>query len=87
MIDRFYAEPGSYSFKDINTVIAECKWLSPLLAVETAQKAMIVLGAFGYTKESPLEMAMRGAMSYVVGAEGAGNIMKLIIARDALGIS
>jgi acyl-CoA dehydrogenase len=87
MIDRFYAEPGSYSFKDINTIIAECKWLSPLLAVETAQKAMITLGAFGYTKESPVEMAMRGAMSYVVGAEGAGNIMKLIIARDARGIS
>ena len=42
-------------------------------------------GAFGYTKESPLEMAMRAAMSYVVGAEGSANIMKLIIARDALG--
>jgi len=86
MIDRYYAEPGSFSFKEINAVIAQCKWLSPLLAVETAQKAMIVLGAFGYTRESPLEMAMRGVMSYVVGAEGAGNIMKIIIARDALGI-
>lgn len=87
MIDRFYAEPGSFTHKEINTIIAQCKWQAPLLAVEAAQKAMIVLGAFGYTKESPLEMAMRGAMSYVVGAEGAGNIMKLIIARDALGIS
>ncbi len=87
MIDRFYAEKGSFSFKEINTIVAQCKWQAPLLAVEAAQKAMIILGAFGYTKESPVEMAMRGAMSYVVGAEGAGNIMKIIIARDALGIS
>ena len=87
MIDRFYAEPGSFTYKDVNTIIAQCKWQAPLLAVEAAQKAMITLGAFGYTKEAPVEMAMRGAMSYVVGAEGAGNIMKLIIARDALGIT
>ena len=85
MIDKYYAEPGSFTQKEINVVIAQCKWLAPLLAVEAAQKAMIVLGAFGYTKESPLEMAMRGAMSYVAGAEGAANIMKLIIARDAFG--
>ncbi len=85
MIDRYYADPGSFTQKEINVIVAQCKWLAPLLAVEAAQKAMIVLGAFGYTKESPLEMAMRGAMSYVVGAEGAANIMKLIIARDALG--
>jgi len=85
MIDMYYAEPGSFTQKDINVAIAECKWLSPLLAVETAQKAMVILGAFGYTKESPLEMAMRGAMSYVVGAEGAANVMKLIIVRDVFG--
>jgi acyl-CoA dehydrogenase len=45
----------------------------------------MILGAFGYTKDSPLEMAMRGAMSYVAGAEGATNIMKIIIARDVFG--
>jgi hypothetical protein len=28
---------------------------------------------------------MRGAMSYVAGAEGATNIMKIIIARDVFG--
>ena len=45
----------------------------------------MILGAFGYTKESPLEMAMRGAMSYVAGAEGSSNVMKTIIARDIFG--
>ncbi len=87
MIDKYYAEPGSVTHKEINVIIAQCKWQAPLLAVDAAHKAMVVLGAFGYTKESPVEMAMRGAMSYVVGAEGSANIMKLIIARDALGVS
>jgi acyl-CoA dehydrogenase len=45
----------------------------------------MICGAFGYTKDSPLEMAMRGAMSYVSGAEGAANIMKIIISRDIFG--
>ena len=85
MIDKFYSEPGSFTQKEINVVIAQCKWLAPLLAVDAAKQAIIIQGAFGYTKESPLEMAMRGAMSYVAGAEGAANIMKIIIARDAFG--
>lgn len=85
MIDRYYAEPGSFTQKDINIVVAQCKWLAPQLAVDAAKQAIMILGAFGYTKESPLEMALRGAMSYVAGAEGAANIMKIIIARDAFG--
>lgn len=85
MIDRYYSEPGSFTQKEINVVIAQCKWLAPLLAAEVAQHAMIWHGAAGYTKELPLEMALRGAMSYVVGAEGAANIMKLIIVREVFG--
>ena len=85
MIDKFYSEPGSFTQKEINVVIAQCKWLSPQLAIDIARDAIMILGAFGYTKESPVEMAMRGAMSYVAGAEGAANIMKIIIARDVFG--
>jgi acyl-CoA dehydrogenase len=85
MIDRYYAEPGSFTQKEINIVVAQCKWLAPQLAVDAAKQAIMILGAIGYTKELPLEMALRGAMSYVAGAEGAANIMKVIIARDALG--
>ena len=87
MCDTYYSEPGSFTQKDINIVIAQCKLEAPLLSVEIAKHAIMVLGAFGYTKESPLEMAMRGLMSYVSGAEGAYNIMKTIIARDALVLS
>jgi len=46
---------------------------------------MIWLGAYGYTKECPLEMGLRGIMSYCVGAEGGLNIQRIIIARELLG--
>ena len=85
MIDKYYSEPGSFTQKQINPIIAQCKWLAPQLAVEAAKRAIMICGAFGYTKDSPLEMAMRGAMSYVSGAEGAANIMKIIISRDIFG--
>jgi acyl-CoA dehydrogenase len=32
-----------------------------------------------------LELAYRGVLSYVVGAEGTTNIQKLIIAREKIG--
>ena len=46
---------------------------------------MMYHGAFGYTKETPLEMLLRGVMSYEVGAEGGLMIMRGIIARDVWG--
>ena len=46
---------------------------------------MMYHGAFGYTKETPLEMLLRGVMSYEVGAEGGLMIMRGIIARDEWG--
>jgi acyl-CoA dehydrogenase len=85
MIDRYYAEPGSFTQKEINVAVAECKLVAPLLAAEIAKHAIMVLGGFGYTKQSVLEMALRGVMSYVAGAEGAANIMKIIVARDVFG--
>jgi acyl-CoA dehydrogenase len=85
MIDTYYAEPGSVTQKEINIAVAECKLVAPLLAADVAKHAIMVLGGFGYTKQSPLEMALRGVMSYVAGAEGAANIMKIIISRDVFG--
>jgi Acyl-CoA dehydrogenase, C-terminal domain. len=42
-------------------------------------------GAYAYTKESPIHRAWLGLFSYTIGAEGAQNIMKYIIARDLIG--
>ncbi|MFQ6127176.1 MAG: acyl-CoA dehydrogenase, partial [Candidatus Heimdallarchaeota archaeon] len=38
-----------------------------------------------YFKELPLYRAWLGVFSYVVGAEGAQNIMRYIIARNTIG--
>jgi acyl-CoA dehydrogenase len=84
MIDQHYKD-GSFSNKEINQTIAFCKLKAPQLGVEIVKHAMMYHGALGYSKESPLEMCMRGLMSYVVGAEGGANIMKIIIARELMG--
>ena len=84
MIDQHYKD-GSFSNKEINQTIAMCKLRAPLLAVEIVKHSMMYHGALGYSKETPMEMCMRGLMSYVVGAEGGANIMKIIIARELLG--
>jgi acyl-CoA dehydrogenase len=84
MIDQ-HCKDGSFSNKEINQTIAMCKLRAPLLAVEIAKHSMMYHGALGYSKETPIEMCMRGLMSYVVGAEGGANIMKIIIARELMG--
>ena len=85
MIGYESQNPGTFSRKDINKVIATCKCLSPSLGHEVARHGMMYHGAFGYTKETPLEMMLRGIMSYEVGAEGGLNVMRGIIARDLWG--
>jgi acyl-CoA dehydrogenase len=84
MIDQHYKD-GSFSTKEINQAISICKLKAPSLGVEIVKHSMMQHGALGYSKESPLEMCMRGLMSYVVGAEGGANIMKIIIAREFMG--
>ena len=84
MIDQHYKD-GSFSNKEINQAIAICKLRAPLMSVDIVKHSMMYHGALGYSKETPLEMCMRGLMSYVVGAEGGANIMKIIIARELMG--
>jgi len=83
--DQYYVEPGFTTQRELSRIISICKMEAPLLSVEIARRAMMHHGAFGYTKDCPLEMALRGAMSYVVGAEGGYHIQKLIIAREYIG--
>lgn len=85
MIDMFYREPGSFSRKEINEAIAVCKLTAPSLALDIVKHSMMYHGAFAFTKDCPLEMALRGLMSYVVGAEGGANIMRIIIGREFIG--
>ncbi len=85
LVDQFYQDPSSVTRKEINSNVAICKLTAPLLTLDIAKHAMMYHGALGYSKETPLEMLMRGVMSYVVGAEGGANIMRIIIGREFIG--
>lgn len=84
MNDRKYREKG-FSSLEVSRMIAACKLIAPHFAFDVYKHAMIWMGAYGYTKECPLEMGLRGIMSYCVGAEGASNIQRTVIARELLG--
>lgn len=73
------------SVNEFTKYSAMSKLLAPQLGIEIISEVMKWLGAYGYTKEAGVEMALRGIYSYYVGAEGAQNIMKIIIAREILG--
>jgi acyl-CoA dehydrogenase len=84
MQDKRYKE-NKFSPLEVSKMIAATKLIAPHLAFDIYKHAMIWLGAYGYTKECPLEMGLRGIMSYCVGAEGATNIQRTVIARELLG--
>jgi len=84
MMDKRYKE-NRFSPLEVTKMIAACKLLAPHLAFDIFKHVMIWLGAYGYTKECPVEMGLRGIMSYCVGAEGATNIQRTVIARELLG--
>jgi acyl-CoA dehydrogenase len=84
MQDKRYKE-GKFSALEVSRMIAACKLIAPHFAFDVYKHVMVWMGAYGYTKECPLEMGLRGIMSYCVGAEGASNIQRTVIARELLG--
>ncbi len=81
--DRFYR--GEASREQLNMLSAASK----IKAVETAFKvfetAMKTLGGISFVKETNIYRGLLGSLSYLVGAEGAQNIMRYIVARDLIG--
>lgn len=67
---------------NLETSIA--KYSAAEAAAFSADAALRILGAYGYSTEFPVERYLRDAKSYQI-VEGSSNIQKLIIAQDALG--
>ena len=65
------------------TVMA--KYYACDVASRVADSALRIHGAYGYSSEYPVERLLRDAKLYQIG-EGASNIMRRIIALDALGM-
>jgi len=70
---------------EVSKYVSACKLKVPQFAFKVFERVMLWMGAWGYTKECPLEMGLRGIMSYYIGAEGAMNIQRVIITRELLG--
>jgi len=91
MLDKKYekAEQGKMPDRSMSLECAKwismCKLLAPQLAFDIFYDTMLWFGAYGYTKECPLEMGLRGVMSYCIGAEGTMNVQRIVIARELLG--
>ena len=81
-----YTLKGDRSHKsEVDRAVASVKLTAPPIAFETVKRVMMWFGAAGYTKDVGLELGLRGVMSYMVGAEGGLNIMRIILGRELLG--
>ncbi|HTT26160.1 MAG TPA: acyl-CoA dehydrogenase, partial [Thermoplasmata archaeon] len=85
LLDRYAMDGEVRHRSEIDRAVAAVKLTAPPLAFEAVKRVMMWYGAAGYTKEVGLERALRGVMSYLVGAEGGLNIMRIIIGRELLG--
>lgn len=64
--------------------VAQAKYLAGEVVNRAANYALRILGAYGYSTESPVERYYRDAPTYFM-VEGSANICKMIIALDQLG--
>jgi len=86
LVDKIYGERDpNYNPRDLNVPVALAKYKGPETAARIYEEVMKWMGAFSYMKESNVYRGWLGILSYLVGAEGGQNIMKIIIARDLIG--
>ena len=85
LLDTYTLKGDDHHRSEVDRAVASVKLTAPPIAMECVKRVMMWHGAAGYTKELGLELGLRGIMSYVVGAEGGLNVMRLILARELLG--
>lgn len=62
---------------------AMCKWWAPKLAFDVVQTCLLTHGHAGYSTDLPFEQRLRDVLGLQLG-DGTAQIMKLVIAREAL---
>lgn len=85
LIDEAARRSDKASRSEVNLAVASVKLTAPPVAFECVKRVMMWFGAAGYTKDVGLELGLRGVTSYLVGAEGGLNIMRIILGRELLG--
>lgn len=85
LLDTYTLKGDASHRSEVDRAVAAVKLTAPPLAFECVKRAMMWHGAAGYTREVGLELGLRGVMSYLVGAEGGLNVMRIILGRELLG--
>lgn len=85
LLDRYTLQGDTSHRSEVDRAVAAVKLTAPPVAFEAVKRVMMWFGAAGYTKDVGLELGLRGVMSYMVGAEGGLNIMRIILGRELLG--
>lgn len=85
LLDQYTLKGDPSHRSEVDRAVAAVKLTAPPLAFECVKRVMMWFGAAGYTKDVGLELGLRGVMSYLVGAEGGLNIMRIILGRELLG--
>jgi acyl-CoA dehydrogenase len=85
LLDTYTLKGDSSHRSEVDRAVAAVKLTAPQIAFESVKRVMMWFGAAGYTKDVGLELGFRGIMSYLVGAEGGLNIMRIILGRELLG--
>lgn len=63
---------------------AMSKWWAPKVAYDVINQCLLLHGQFGYRTDKPIEQRLRDVLGLQIG-DGTAQIMKLIIARQAVG--
>ncbi len=85
LLDTYTLKGDDSHRSEVERAVASVKLTAPPIAFECIKRVMMWFGAAGYTKDAGLELGLRGIMSYLVGAEGGLNIMRMILGRELLG--
>ncbi len=85
LLDRYTLRGDLSHQSEVDKAVASVKLTAPQIAFDCVRRVMMWFGAAGYTKDVGLELGLRGVMSYLVGAEGGLNIMRIILGRELLG--
>ncbi len=85
LLDQYTFRGDRSHRSEVDRAVASVKLTAPPIAFECVKRVMMWFGAAGYTKDVGLELGFRGVMSYLVGAEGGLNIMRIILGRELLG--
>lgn len=63
---------------------AMCKWWAPKVSFDIVKDCLLLHGQFGYKTDRPIEQRLRDVLGLQIG-DGTAQIMKMIIARQAIG--